>query len=126
MDKGHQLTDKQLLQVEKRLAKEYEQAQKEMQKKLKKQMAKYDKELKAKEKLLKAGKLDPSDFMDWKMGQLMRSSWMWDMIDDYTNESIKANKRASEIINGNLKEAYAENHNYGTYQVEKAVKAVPL
>jgi len=119
MDTGRRLTDKELEQVEKRIAKEYKQAEKEMRKKLKKQTADFGVKDKAKAELLKQGKLSESDYLNWREAQLKRSAWMKNLIDDYVSEQVKANKRASAIINGSLADVYAENRNFATYEIEK-------
>lgn len=122
MDIGHELTSKQLLALQKRLAREYATAEREMRKKLKKHMDKFASELEDKQKLLDDGKIDEAKFLEWKQSRLMRSADMQTMIDDYVNERVKANQKAAAIINGSLPEAYAENYNYGTYQIEKSIK----
>lgn len=119
MDVGHELTSEQLKRMEKRLAKEYAKAEKEMRVKLKKHMDKFKAKDAEKAALVKAGKLEESEYLNWRMNQMLRSKWANDMIDDYVAGQAKANLRAASLINDSAKKAYCENFNYGTYQIER-------
>ena len=122
MDIGHQLADKELERIEKQLAKEYAQAEKEMRRKLKTFEKEFDAKTKEKREQLKNGKITKAEYLNWYNNKLAHSKWMQSMIDTYTKHQITANQRAADIINKGAKAVYAENYNYATYTVEKAIR----
>ena len=119
MDKGHELTNKQLAQLERKLAKEYTQANKELQKKFDAYMKDFDKQDKAKLKALSDGRITQKEYDSWRYGQMLHSKRAETMIKKYAEEMNKANRKASDIMNGAMPDIYAENFNFGTYQLER-------
>lgn len=110
-----------LKRLERRLKKEYAQAEKDMRKKLnkfKEQFAAKDKEKAAQ---LARGSITPEEYKKWRMSQLLQSKWMNDMLGVYANDQTRANQRAAEIIAKVLPNTFAENANYATYEIEKAL-----
>lgn len=122
MDEGRRLTDIELEKLEKALSREYRTAKKEMQKKLDKFQKKFAKSDKSQKGHLEKGDITEEQYINWKKGQLLRSSWMKDMINSYVDDQTNVNKKATSLINDVLPEVYAENHNFGTYQVEHEAK----
>ena len=122
MTEGRKLTDKELEKLEKKLAKEYRTAKKEMQKKLDKFQKKFDAADKVQKGLLDKGAITKKQYQDWRMGQIARSQWMQDQIKSYADDLVHVNQRAAEAINGTLPKVFAESHNFGTYEAEKAAR----
>ena len=121
MSTGRKLTDKELEKLEKKLAKEYRTAKKDMQKKLDKFKKKFDAADKAQKGLLDKGIITKKQYKEWRAGQIARSQWMQEQIKSYANDLVNTNRRAAEMINGVLPGVFAENHGFGTYEVERTL-----
>ena len=118
-DEGRKLVDKELRKLERELAKEYAKAQKEMQDKLDRRLKTFEALDGKKKKFLEQGKISQKEYDKWKKGQLLQSGWMKSMIDKYSSEQMKLNKKSADKINDRLQKVYADSYNFGTYQVEK-------
>ena len=123
MDKGRELADKELLKLERSLSKEYATAKKEIRAKYNKFTRKIQEKDKEKRALLATGAITRSDYDEWRANQTYRSKWFKDMIATLAKDQTAVNKRAAAIINGTTSGVYAEQFNYGTYLVEKGIKA---
>ena len=113
MDYGHKVAEKELNELEKRLAKEYKQASFEIEQKANayfEKFAKRDKEMKE--------KLDKDEYKKWRENQMLRGQQYKDMQESLAKDYTNANKIASNMINQNNVNVYATNMNYGTYEVE--------
>lgn len=122
MDVAYKRTDKMLVDVEKRLRKEYARAAKETEQKVKDYYAKYQTKYNAKLKDLNTGKITKQEFLKWNQGQVMIGKRWEEMRDTIATDLTNTNKIAVSAINGHLPEVYALNHNYGTFEVEKGSK----
>lgn len=118
-DKGHKETDKRLVQLEKKLAKEYEQASREVEKKLADYLKRYEAKDAYKRKLVEEGALSKSEYLNWRKGQVMIGRRWAEMQDALATDMHNVNKIAKAMIDKSIKDAYALNHNYGTFEVEK-------
>lgn len=119
MDYAYNLTEKELKELEKRLAKEYAQAEKEVQDKLFDYLQNFqrkDADMKAQ---MDAGKISQTEYNNWRVNQIATGK-RWDSLrnrlaTDYHN----TNNIAKEMIKEHSYGIYALNHNYGTYEIEK-------
>ena len=119
-DKGHELTDKKLAELEKKLKAHYKQASDEVQKKL----DDYLKAFKAKDARHLADlqkdftKENYEEYIRWRKGQVLISERWEEMRQTLAEDYHHANMEAKSIIDGYMPDIYALNHNYGTYDVE--------
>ena len=119
-DKGHELTDKKLAELEKKLKAHYKQASDEVQKKL----DDYLKAFKAKDARHLADlrkdftKENYEEYIRWRQGQVLISERWEEMRQSLAEDYHHANMEAKSIIDGYMPDIYALNHNYGTYDVE--------
>lgn len=113
-------TDSLLEELEKRIAKEYEQAADELTKKADKYFAGFAERDKAKLALVNSGKLSQEEYLKWRSGAMMYGKRYTEMINDLTNTAVNADKAAMAIVNGSLPETFRINANYGAYEVERA------
>ena len=119
-DKGHELTDKKLAELEKKLKAHYKQASDEVQKKL----DDYLKAFKAKDARHLADlqkdftKENYEEYIRWRQGQVLISERWEEMRQSLAEDYHNANVIARSIIDGYMPDIYALNHNYGTYDVE--------
>lgn len=118
-DTGHLETEKLIAQMDKKVAKVYQQAAQETQKKLDDYLKAFEKKDKKKRELLDAGEITQKDYNDWRTGQIMIGKRWEEMRDTLAQDYHNANEIARSVVNGYMPEVYALNHNYGTFQVEK-------
>lgn len=118
-DAGHQLTEKELTELEKRIRREYKRANKEVEAKLNNYLASFDRKDKEKKKQLKAGIITQSQYNDWRTGQILIGDRWREMLDTLSTDYLNADKIARQMTDETLPNVYAVNHNYATFQVEK-------
>ena len=118
-DYAESKTDEMLSDLEKRIEKEYRTAYNEVSEKYLNFIE--GSAVREKEKLrqLQEGKITEADFKKWKEGQVFIGKRWSDMADELAQDLTKVDKKALSMTNGFLPDAYALNHNYATYEVEK-------
>ena len=117
-DYGHEYADKELKSLEKRITKEYKQAAKEVEKKMNDYLAKFaDKDAQMK-KRLGAGEITASEYAEWRMRQMFTGDRWKAMSETLSADLVNVDKIAAGMINDSMPSSYAENFNYGTYEVE--------
>lgn len=119
-DEVHISTDEQLEALEGRLKREYDQAAKELQRKLDKYLARYTEKDKKKRQDLADGKITEEEYKTWRYGQIMTGKRWRSMQKNLTADLVNVDKVAMRMVNDELPQVYAENTNYGMYEVEKS------
>jgi len=117
-DVGHELTDKAIKDLEKKVAREYNQARKEVQSKLNRYMADFATEDEKKRQLMQEGKITQKDYQDWRLRKMGMGKRWEEMRDNLAQDYHNANQIARSIERGYMPDVYALNHNYATYQIE--------
>lgn len=116
------MTDKMLEELEKKITKEYTTAEKEIQEKLNEYFRRFDIKDSIKRQQLKDGKINVQEYEQWRIGQ-MAVGERWENMKNVIAEDLEnTTKIAKSISNGYMPEVYALNHNYATYEIEKAGK----
>ena len=118
MDRGHELTEKELNKLERRITKEYKTAVDDMQVKLRKYLEKTEAQRQVQEKLLNAGKITKEEYKNWCYRHNMVGKRWTDMLDTLTQDMHNANKIALKMTKETMPDVYALNHNFGVYQIE--------
>lgn len=121
-DEGHEETEELLKKLEKEITKEYQKASKEVSAKLRDYLRRFEIKDKIKKEALEKGLITEKEYKKWLQGQLMMSKRWTEVRDTLAEDLTKADKMAKDIAFKRMPEVYAINHNYGTYQVEKAAK----
>lgn len=121
-DQVHKWTDDQLEALEKKIHATYAQAEREMKKKSAEYLKEYGKELKKKEADLKAGRISAEDFKRWKEEATLGAQWHTNMVNTLSQDLLRVDQKAMDIINGTTSHIYAENFNWGTYEIEHGTK----
>ena len=117
-DRGHELTDKMLEELEERIADEYAIATRDMQKKLTEYLEKTEAARQTQKELLDAGKITKKEYDDWVYRHTMVGK-RWEAMRDVLAEDMeKANEIALKMAKGETAKVYALNANYATYQIE--------
>lgn len=118
MDRGHEIAEQRLQYLEYRLKVEYATAIEEMMKEHEKTLKKYEKQLKIKHQQLIEGKITKKQFEQWKQEQAVLVDWQRKMIDSLTSNAVNVDNIAMQMLNNEIPIIYAENYNYGTFEVE--------
>lgn len=118
MDYGHKWTDTELKKLEARIAREYKQAAKETAAKLEEYYKRHEVKKKVKLKELADGKIDEKEYKRWLTGQLAIGQRWQEMVDTLAEDYRNVNRIAASMTREFTYEAYALNHNYGTFEAE--------
>lgn len=101
------------------MTKEYSQAAKEMQNKLNDYLRRFATKDKIWQQWVADGTKTQAEYDEWRVGQICMGQRWQEMRDTLAEDMHNTNKIAKSIMNGYNAEAYALNHNYGTYECEK-------
>lgn len=122
-DLGHQLTDKELAKLERRIAKLYREAGKELQATIDayfEQFAKRDEEMKALIGTVQNGKeWTEADYKQWRLNQIGRGERYQAMRDKVAHRVTDANAVAVSYTNDATPGIYSLNRNYAAYTIEQ-------
>lgn len=122
-DVGHQLTDKKLAALERRIAKLYREAGKELQATIDayfEQFKKRDEEMKALIGTVQNGKeWTEADYKQWRLNQIGRGERYQDMRDKVARRATDANAVAVSYTNDATPGIYSLNRNYSAYTIEQ-------
>lgn len=122
-DLGHQLTDKELAKLERRIAKLYREAGKELQVTIDayfEQFAKRDEEMKALIGTVQNGKeWTEADYKQWRFNQIGRGERYQAMRDKVAHRVTDANAVAVSYTNDATTGIYSLNRNYAAYTIEQ-------
>lgn len=123
-DLGHQLTDKELAKLERRIAKLYREAGKELQETIDayfEQFKKRDEEMKALIGTVQNGKeWTEADYKQWRLNQIGRGERYQAMRDKVAHRMTDANAVAVSYTNDATPGIYSINRNYSAYTIEQA------
>ena len=117
-DQGHRYADKKLAALTKRLQRSYRQARLNLLEKIGAYLERFEKEDAMMRALYDSGELSHQDYMTWRYRKIAGTKQWRVMLDQLTADLVKADKVAASMIRDELPEVYAENHNYGTYEIE--------
>lgn len=117
-DRGHELTDEMLADLEKRLHDEYEKAAKEIQKTLDDYMKRFRTKDKIWQKWVDKGVKTEDEYKQWRIGQLAMGERWEKMKDRIVSDETNANRIARQITNREMPSIFALNANYAIYQAE--------
>ena len=122
-DLGHQLTDKELAKLERRIAKLYREAGEELQVTIDayfEQLKKRDEEMKALIGTVQNGKeWTEADYKQWRLNQIGRGKRYQAMRDKVAHRVTDANAVAVSYTNDATPGIYSLNRNYSAYTIER-------
>lgn len=121
-DRGHELTDAFLKDLEEQIAKEYAQASRDMQRKWVEYMERFAAENAKQKALLDAGKITEAEYGNWRFRHMMMGKRWEAMKDVLAADMQKANEIALRIAEGGMADVYCLNADFATYQIEHAGK----
>lgn len=120
MDDGHFETEMYISRMEYRINKVYRQAAEETEQKLNDYLRRFKVKDQIKREMLKKGEITKAEYDYWRTGQIMIGKRWEEMKDTLAQDLHNANNLARSIVQGYMPDVYAVNHNYATFQVEKA------
>lgn len=118
-DEAYRETNALLADIESRIQDEYRQAAAEMQEKLIEYQNSFKEKNIKKLEQLRNGEITADEYEYWYKGQVLIGQRWIDMRDALAEDMTHSNEIAMSIISEYIPEAYAINHNYGTFQIEK-------
>lgn len=123
MDYGHSVTDKELMRLEGKIRQEYKQASEEVEKSAQKYLKQFEKNDKKMAALVDAGEISKKEYIEWRKEQMLLSRKWTAMRDEMVDTYMNADKVANGLIRDSAYQAYAFNHNYGTFEAETGAGA---
>lgn len=121
LDYGHQYADDELKKLEKKIAKEYSTASKEMQKKADNYFEKFKKQDADMIEQLNSGKITKDEYLKWRQNKMLTGDRYNHMVSELSEDLTNVNRIAMGMIDPTIKDVYAENYNYGGYEVAKGL-----
>lgn len=123
VDEAHQLTDKELAALERRIAAEYKKAAEEMQEKIDAYFEKF-KNRDAEQKSLigtvvNGREYTVEDYKQWRLAQIGRGNRFKALRDRLAERYTRANEVAAAYINDDMPKIYAMNHAYTIQNVKE-------
>jgi phage putative head morphogenesis protein, SPP1 gp7 family len=119
MDEAHKETERLLQDLEQRITAEYRQAAEELEEKCNDYFRRFAVKDKIKRQQLANGEITQDEYNYWRTGQILIGERWKEMRDTLAEDLTHTNEIAAEMINRELPQIYAINHNYGTFEIER-------
>lgn len=120
-DSAHEFSDAEIRAFEREVAGVYGEASKTAYAILKRYLAQFEADDEKMRERLGAGKITKAQYRSWRSGKIAAGRRYRIVLKQCAEAMTHANVVAAAAIEGRLPEVYAENYNYGTWQVESAV-----
>lgn len=118
-DPAHEATDKLIEEIRRRVSREYLHAYKEAKAKLSDYLSRFEAKDRIHAEAVRRGEETEADYREWRRGQMLVGKRWQELVDTLAEDYRNTDRIAASIINGYLPDAYALNHDYGTFQVEQ-------
>lgn len=118
-DPGHAQVDTMLEEIQQRVSAEYLRAYEEAQAKLDDYLERFRAKDEIHRENVARGVETEADYREWRRGQILVGNRWQEMVDTLAEDYRNADRVAASIVNGYAPDAYALNHDYATFQVEK-------
>ncbi|MEF2859782.1 MAG: phage minor head protein [Collinsella sp.] len=120
-DSAHEFSDAEIRAFEREVAGVYGEASKTAYANLKRYLAQFEADDEKMRERLGAGEITKAQYRSWRSGKIAAGRRYRIVLKQCAEAMTHANVVAAAAIEGRLPEVYAENYNYGTWQVESAV-----
>lgn len=120
-DEAHELTEKQLQALEKRIAKVYQEARDDVADQIKAYFRRFQARDAAMQKRLAAGEITEEYYKQWRLNQIGRGRRFEDLRDKLAERFTDAYETAVAYVNDKTPGIYSLNRNYAAYTIEKEV-----
>lgn len=116
--RAHKLTDDAITALERRISVVYKQANEDVTEKLNTYMERFKRLDEQKLKQVTDGVLSQADYKQWRVGKIAIGENWKAIQNNLAQDYVNADKIAASIINGDMANVYALNHNYAAYALE--------
>src|SRR5574344_1025792 len=116
--KAHKLTDDAITALERRISAVYKQANEDVTAKLNAYMEQFKRLDEQKLKQVADGTLTQKEYEQWRLNKIAGGDLWKAKRDNLAQDYVNADKIAASIINGDMANVYALNHNYAAYALE--------
>ena len=120
-DSAHEFSDAEIRAFEREVAGVYGEASKTAYANLKRYLAQFEADDEKMRERLEAGEITKAQYRSWRSGKIAAGRRYRIVLKQCAEAMTHANVVAAAAIEGRLPEVYAENYNYGTWQVESTV-----
>ena len=121
MDRGHELTDERIKEIEERLHDEYMHAAQDVAEELSRYMKAFELKDQKWQEWVQNGKHTQAEYMAWRKQQLMGDAWWNALKERLAQRMFDSNEAAQEIIASYMPDIMALNHNWALYDLEMGV-----
>lgn len=118
-DEGHEATEALIGEVSERVRREYLRAYEETQAKLEDYLSRFEAKDRIHAEAVRRGEETEADYREWRRGQILVGKRWQELVDTLAEDYRSADRIAASIVSGYLPDAYAINHDYATFQVER-------
>lgn len=119
-DPAHDAADEEIRRLAKRLHAAYGKAYREMARKAKADLERQAEADAAMVVKVRAGEMTADQLAAWRRGRAADATWYAQMVAELAREMGLCDEQAAAIVNGASPAVYAENANFGAFQVEQA------
>ncbi len=119
-DHGHDYAEGQIEAFQAEMVDVYRQAEETARKRLEEHLKRFKKADEEKRKQVESGDMPKQAYADWRRSQMMTGLRYEQVLDQVAEAYSNANEVAVAALNGRLPDVYAENANYGGWQVCEA------
>lgn len=118
-DPAHEQTDGMIEEIRQRVSREYLRAYEEAEAKLADYLHRFEAKDRTHAEAVRRGEETEADYREWRKGQVLVGKRWQELVDTLAEDYRNADRVAASIVNGHMPDAYAVNHDYATFQVEK-------
>lgn len=118
-DPAHEKTDDMIEEIRQRVSREYLRAYEETEAKLGDYLSRFEAKDRIHREAVKRGEETQADYAEWRKGQILVGKRWREMVGTLAEDYRNADRVAASIVNGYTPDAYALNHDYATFQVER-------
>lgn len=118
-DEGHEATEALIGEISERVRREYVAAYEGAEEKLADYLRRFEAKDRIHAEAVRRGGETEADYREWRKGQILVGRRWQEMVDTLAEDYRNADRVAASIVNGHAPDAYAVNHDYATFQVEK-------
>lgn len=118
-DEGHEATEALIGEVSERVRREYVAAYEGAEEKLADYLRRFEAKDRIHAEAVRRGEETEADYREWRRGQILVGKRWQELVDTLAEDYRNADRVAASIVNGHMPDAYAINHDYATFQVER-------
>lgn len=118
-DEGHEATEALIGEISERVRREYAAACDGAEAKLADYLRRFEAKDRIHAEAVRRGEETEADYREWRRGQILVGERWRELVDALAEDYRDADRVAASIVNGRMPDAYAINHDYATFQIER-------